>query len=49
MNGQIWQQASYFYYYHYAFMPKVLVFPKDGRYYMQVDGVPQPIAVNRLR
>jgi len=26
MNGQIWQQTSYAYTYHYSFMPKVLIF-----------------------
>jgi hypothetical protein len=49
MNGQIWQQASYAYTYHYAFMPKVLIFRAGGGYQMQVDGVEGRIAVRQLR
>jgi hypothetical protein len=26
MNGQVWQQTEYHYEYHYAYMPKVLIF-----------------------
>ena len=31
MNGQIWQQTEYYYHYHYAFMPEVLVY-RSGEY-----------------
>ena len=30
MNGQIWQQTSYSYTYHYDFIPKVLIFRTGG-------------------
>jgi len=48
-NGQIWQQASYAYTYHYAFRPKVMIYPSGGGYIMRVDGVRQTIQVRRLK
>jgi hypothetical protein len=50
MNGQIWQQASYHYDYHYAYSPSVLIYPSAGGYKMHVEGdSDQEIAVRRLR
>jgi hypothetical protein len=49
MNGQIWQQTEYHYEYHYAYMPKVLVYPSGGGYRMKVEGTSQAIGVQRLR
>jgi hypothetical protein len=49
MNGQIWQQTEYHYEYHYAYMPKALVYPSGGGFKMRVDGVSKPVAVQRLR
>jgi hypothetical protein len=49
MNGQIWQQTEYHYEYHYAYMPKVLVYPSGGGFKMKVDGTSQPVGVERLR
>ena len=48
-NGQIWQQTEYHYRYHYAFMPKVLIFKSGTGYKMRVDGVDRPVGVNRLK
>ena len=48
-NGQIWQQASYDYTYHYAFMPKVLIYRTPNGYVMKVDGVQKSLKVRRLR
>jgi hypothetical protein len=48
-NGQVWQQASYAYTYHYAFMPKVLIYRTTGGYKMKVDRVQSTIFVRRLR
>jgi hypothetical protein len=48
-NGQIWQQASYAYTYHYAYRPKVLVYRSGSTYRMKVDGVSSDIAVKRLK
>ncbi len=47
-NGQIWQQSSYAYYYHYAYSPGVLIYKTSSGYEMQVDGVTNKIKVRRL-
>lgn len=49
MNGQIWQQTEYYYHYHYAFMPKVLIYRSGGGYKMKVDGVEKAVGVVPLR
>lgn len=48
-NGQIWQQDSYSYTYHYAYRPEVLIFQKGGAYHMSVKGVSNTIKVRRLK
>jgi hypothetical protein len=48
-NGQIWQQSSYTYHYHYAYGPKVVIYRMGGNYRMQVEGVNATIPVVRLR
>ena len=49
MNGSIWQQSSYAYTYHYAYMPDVIIYRKEGLYYMKVEGVDDEIQVRQLR
>jgi len=49
MNGQIWQQVSYSYTYHYAYMPRVQIYKSANGYKMIVDGVDKTISVKRLR
>jgi hypothetical protein len=46
-NGQVWQQASYEYMYHYAYRPEVLIYRTDSRYRMKVEGIDQTIEVIR--
>lgn len=48
-NGQIWQQSSYAYTYHYAYSPKVLIIKSGNLYKMQVEGVSSSINVTRLK
>lgn len=48
-NGQIWQQTEYYYHYHYAFMPKALVFKSGSGYKMWVEGIKKAIGVERLK
>lgn len=48
-NGQIWEQASYSYIYHYAYSPEVLIYSTSGGYKMVVDGVSETIYVRRLK
>jgi len=47
-NGQIWQQSSYAYTYHYAYRPKVLIVGTRGAFKLQVEGVEQRISVIRI-
>jgi uncharacterized protein YdbL (DUF1318 family) len=49
VNGQIWQQATYAYTYHYAYQPEVMIIKTHGAYKMKVDGVSGTIFVKRLK
>lgn len=52
VNGQIWQQSSYSYTYHYAYMPQVIIYPSrssSSGYKMKVDGVDEAIDVIQLK
>jgi hypothetical protein len=49
MNGQIWKQTEYYYHYHYAFMPRVLVYKAGPGYKMKVDGIDKPVGVIQLK
>ncbi|MDQ6879372.1 MAG: hypothetical protein M3082_17095 [Candidatus Dormibacteraeota bacterium] len=48
-NGQIWQQTSYAYIYHYAYSPTVIIYQSSGGWRLRVDGVAGTITVQRLR
>ena len=48
-NGQIWQQSSYAYTYHYAYRPDVMIYRSGGGYKMKVDDVDDEISVQRLK
>ena len=48
-NGQIWQQVTYAYTYHYAYRPKVFIIKTHGAYKMKVDGVSGMIFVKQLK
>lgn len=48
-NGQIWQQTSYHYEYHYAFMPKVLIYKTGSGFEAKVDGTDEAVNVTRLK
>lgn len=49
MNGQIWQQSSYDYAYHYAYSPEVLIYEFDGSWIMRVEDVDETINVTQLK
>jgi len=49
MNGQIWQQTEYYYHYHYAFMPEVIIYDSGSGYKMKVNGVDKAVGVTLLR
>jgi hypothetical protein len=48
-NGQVWQQSSYAYTYHYAYRPLVVIYPSIAGYKMTVAGVNGTIYVTRLK
>jgi hypothetical protein len=47
-NGQVWQQATYAYNYHYAYRPKVMIYKGDSGYMMKVEDVDDAIHVKLL-
>lgn len=49
LNGQVWQQADFYYHYHYAYGPRVLIYQAAGGWMMKVDGVEKAVRVNLLR
>jgi hypothetical protein len=49
MNGEIWQQTEYWYEYHYAYSPRVLIIPSAGGYKAKVEGLNKAVGVTRLR
>ena len=49
MNGQIWQQVEYWYHYHYAYMPRVLIVRNGAGYRMKVEGIEKAVGVERLK
>jgi hypothetical protein len=48
-NGQIWQQSSYAYRYHYAYSPRVTIIRLASGYQMIVEGIEGRLQVQRLR
>jgi hypothetical protein len=48
-NGQIWRQQTYEYFYHYAYMPRVLIVREGSGYSMHVVGANHSIAVRRIK
>ena len=48
-NGQIWQQISAEYYYHYAYMPHVLIYKYGKAWHMKVEDVDETIQVIQLQ
>jgi len=48
-NGQIWQQSSYSYTYHYAYRPTVMIYRSGSTFKMKVEDVDDVISVERLK
>lgn len=49
MNGQIWQQSTYAYIYHYAYSPSVLIYEFKGSWIMKVEDVDETLQVTKLK
>jgi hypothetical protein len=48
-NGQIWQQSSYAYKYHYAYSPRVTIYKSGSKWEMKVEGVDGTIEVRKIK
>lgn len=48
-NGQIWKQDEYKYYYSYSYRPEVIIYKEGSSYYMQVEGMDDPVKVKRIK
>ena len=48
-NGQVWQQSSYAYMYHYCYRPTVFIYEGHGGYIIQVEGVNDTLPVKRIK
>lgn len=50
MNGQVWQQSTYYYEYHYAYCPKASIYRNaSGGYQLQVDGIRSRVNVVQIQ
>jgi hypothetical protein len=48
-NGQIWQQSSYAYMYHYAYNPTVFIYQSMDGIKMKVEDVEELISVKKIK
>lgn len=48
LNGQKWRQETYYYRYHYAFMPTAKVVRESSRYVPHVSGVQPTVEVTSV-
>lgn len=48
-NGQVWEQTEYYFYYNFAYRPRVRIYMSHGTYLMRVEGVNRAVAVVRRR
>lgn len=49
-NGQVWQQSSYAYWYHYAYCPEVIIYESGGGSMLRLaDDDSHAIKVRRIR
>jgi hypothetical protein len=48
-NGQIWQQARYNYWYHYAYRPAVEIFDDGNGHELRLAGHDRSVRVRRIR
>lgn len=49
LNGQIWQQIEAYYYYHYSYAPKILIYKSGNVFKVKVDGVDKAVTVIQLK
>ena len=49
MNGEIWQQISYDYYYEYTYSPTVIIFESSQGYELKVEDIEETILVDQIK
>jgi len=47
VNGQVWRQAQYKQYYHYAYRPNAEILTDGSRYFLEVGGTNEVAKVRR--
>lgn len=48
MDGTFWIQDEYKYWYHYSYCPTVNILKAHGRFYVQVDGQSEVVAIRQI-
>ncbi|TPQ27337.1 hypothetical protein [Methylomonas koyamae] len=48
VDGSFWIQDEYKYWHHYAYCPRVNVLRANGRFYLQVEGQNQIVAIRQI-
>jgi len=48
-DGQKWRQNENKYLHHYAYGPEAQIFQKEGKYYLEVQNVSEPVEVRRIK
>ena len=48
-DGTIWQQNRYDINIHFSYRPDVIIFSRNGRTYMKVEGVDDEVSVVQLK
>jgi hypothetical protein len=46
-NGEVWQQAHHAYSYHYAYQPNARILSDGSRFFLEVEGMSEPVEVKR--
>lgn len=47
-NGTRWQQVRFKFIYKYRYRPRARILEEGGRYFLEVDGMPETIEVCRV-
>jgi len=48
MDGTLWIQDQYMYWYHYAYCPRVHILKANGSLFLQVDGQNQAVPIRQI-
>lgn len=48
-NGMIFQQTEFYYWYHYAYRPDIVIYERNGSWHASVDGIGEHVTVVRVK